>query len=76
MCGSVCVCVGVDWLDRTIGLGPDRTVVRSHGPVQSKLSNGLVYIFWTGLFTVYKKFGTRLLTVRSFISRLNISVRS
>src|SRR5580692_3928626 len=81
----------VDWPDRTIGLGPDwtglickqsgpkfwdRTVVRSHGPVQSKLSNCLVYIFWTGLFTVYKKFGTGLLTVRSFISRLNISVRS
>jgi hypothetical protein len=81
----------LDWPDRTIGLGPDRTglickqsgpkfwdrtVVRSHGPVQSKLSNGPVYIFWTGLFTVYKKFGTGLLTVRSFISRLNISVRS
>src|SRR5580692_114144 len=61
----------VDWPDRTIGLGPDRTglickqsgpkfwdwtVLRSHGPVQSKLSYRPVYIFWTGLFTVYKKF--------------------
>ena len=83
--------LAIDWPDRTIGLGPDRTglickqsgpkfwdrtVVRSHGPVQSKLSNGPVYIFWTGLFTVYKKFGTGLLTVRSFILRLNISVQS
>ena len=57
--------VQLDWPDRTIGLGPDwtglickqsgpkfwdQTVVRSHGPVQSKLSNGPVYIFWTGLY--------------------------
>ena len=34
----------------------DWTVLRSHGPVQSKLSYHPVYIFWTGLFTVYKKF--------------------
>ena len=52
-----------------MGLGPDRTglickqsgpvfwdwtEVRSHGPVQSGLSNGPVYIFWTGLCTVIR----------------------
>ena len=81
----------LDWPDRTVGLRPDQTglickqsgpkiwdqtVVQSHGPVQSKLSYSPVYIFWTGLFTVYKKFGTGPLAVRSFISRPNISVWS
>jgi hypothetical protein len=56
-----------------VGLGPDRTglickqsgpefwdrtEVRSHGPVQSRLSYGPVFIFETGLCMVLKKIGT------------------
>ena len=58
-------------LDRTVGLGPDRTgpickqsgpefwdwtEVRSYGPVQSGLSYGPVFIFETGLCTVPKTY--------------------
>ena len=36
----------------------DRTEVRSHGPVQFRLSYGPVFIFETGLCMVLKKIGT------------------